>query len=121
MRRWVWLFWLVGLCAGAQAEVEVVRSRLARARAALSNPAVTDDERRALQSKLDAADKALDAYVKVLTQGDKRTAAVAPFVMSGGAILADDATGVGVADDPLLPVVVLGALIAHAATTPPAT
>lgn len=59
--------------------------------------------------------------MKVLTQGDKRTAAVTPFVMAGGAILADDATGVGVADDPLLPIILLGGLLAHAATPSPAT
>lgn len=120
MRWHVWALWLIGLSAVAQPEVGVVRTRLARARAGLSSSRLTEDERRTLQARLSAAEKALDAYVSVVTRGDKRAAATAPLYAAGGVVLADDVTGVGTADDPLLPIIALGVLVAHAATAPPA-
>jgi hypothetical protein len=121
MRWYGWVLWLIGLSAVAQPEVKAVRTRLTRARAGLSSPKLTEDERRTLESRLNAAERALDAYVRVVTRGDKRAAATAPLYAAGGAVLADDVTGVGAADDPLLPIIGLGVLLAHAATSPPAT
>ena len=121
MRRYAWLVWLLGLSAIAQSEVEVVRAKLARARQALSSPKLADDERRMLQSKVNAAEKAFDAYVSVVQRGDKRAMAVAPLYVAGGTLLADDVTVVGTADDSLLPIIALALVIAHAATPPPAT
>jgi hypothetical protein len=121
MKRFIWLLGLLGLSAIAQSEVETVRSRLARARQALSSPQLTDDERRMLESKVSAAEKAFEQYVSVVRRGDKRAAATAPLFVAGGTLLADDVTGVGAADDALLPIVGLALVIAHATTAPPAT
>jgi hypothetical protein len=103
---------------GSSDAVAVVRSKLASARRALKDKgkSLDDSERRSLDEALTQAENALKRYEELARRGNARKEAMAPLLIAGGGILADDATGVGVADDVLLPFIALGAVVAYVST-----
>jgi|GEM_PF-3188047 len=104
-------------------EVAAVRSKLAAARALLADQKadLSPVERAQLQASVTGAENALREYDKLAGQGQSRANAMGGLVVAGGGILADDATVVGVADDPLLIVVGIGLLVTWLVTQPKAT
>ena len=103
---------------GSTDAVAAVRSKLASARKALTDKgkSLDEQERRSLDEALTQAENALKRYEDLARRGNARKEAMAPLVIAGGGILADDATGVGVADDVLLPFIALGAVVAYVRT-----
>lgn len=100
-----------------------IESKLAAARKALADPSVplSDDEKSQLAAAIAQAQGRLDAYKSLQGQGSTRNAAMGTLAVGAGAVVADDATGVGVADDPLLILIGLAALAVLVATRPPAS
>lgn len=98
--------------------VAAVRSKLASARKALTDKgkSLDEQERRSLDEALTQAENALRHYEELARRGSARKEAMAPLLIAGGGLLADDATGVGVADDVLLPFIALGAVVAYVST-----
>jgi hypothetical protein len=69
-----------------------------------------DAETKQIQARLKDVDKAVEDVARVV-HDSSRSRATTPMALAAGALLADDATGIGVADDVLLPVIAL-ALVA---------
>lgn len=105
------------------ADIAAVRAKLGAARALLADKTapLEGDERKQLEAAVADAERALSAFDAVAGQGQRRAAVMAPLAVVGGGILGDDATGVGVADDPLLILVGIAALITMLATRPAAS
>lgn len=99
-----------------------VKAQLGRAKALVNDPAsgLTEEQRAELRTAIAQTEASVATYEQVSSQGQTRTAAMAPIALAGGGILADDATGVGVADDPLLILVGIAALAVLIATKPAA-
>lgn len=126
-----WPLFLCGLLlVGAHAhaagpsedELQEVQKQLARARAVLEHPDVLLEEvhARALSSGLEKTEAALQRYLELSNRGKKRTRLMVPLAAAGATLVADDVTGVGVANDFLLPVVGLGLLATQLLTQAPA-
>lgn len=117
-QRLLFLCGLLLLAARAHAvsptedELQEVQNQLSRARAILDHPDLLLEEvhSRALSSGLEKAETALQHYLELSKRGKARTRRMAPLAVAGTTLVADDVTGVGVADDFLLPVVGLGLL-----------
>ena len=92
-------------------------AREARANLAL----LPEEQRRVVAPVLARHERAIARYDELLAQGDTRRTVQAPMVVAGAYFVGNDATGVGVADDVLLPFVALGVLATHLATDPPAS
>ena len=103
-------------------ELNAVKTRLTQARLVLTSPdlPVEEDAHRSLVERLDKAEAALQRYSKLSAQGETRARLEAPLALAGVALLADDATGIGAADDPLLPFIGLGLLATRLLTEAPA-
>jgi hypothetical protein len=103
-------------------QVDEVQVRLAQARQALTSPDSLLDEgqRQSLGDSLRKADAALEHYMQLSKQGEKRARVAAPLSLAGVALVADDASGIGAADDLLLPFIGLGLLATHLLTEAPA-
>ena len=103
-------------------DVAKVRAKLQSARDALNRQGdkLNSADRQLLSSKLSEAEQALARFDELVARGKERAAATTPLVAAGGALVLDDATGVGTVDDVLLPFVGLGLLAAYLATKPPA-
>ena len=78
-------------------------------------------EQTILSQKLSNAEQAFERYVSLAEQGKARDAATLPLYAAGAVLVGDDASGVGVADDVLLPFVGIALLAAYVATLPPPT
>lgn len=104
-------------------DIAAVRAKLAAARGILAdkNTPLGETERKELETAVADAEAALRSYDELAGQGQARTAAMAPLALAGVGILADDATGVGVADDPLLILVGIGMLATLLLTRAPAS
>jgi hypothetical protein len=105
------------------ADIAAVRAKLAAARALLADKSapLDDNERKQLEATIVNAELALRSYDDLAGQGQSRTAMMAPLALAGGGIAADDVTGVGVADDPLLILVGIGMLATLLLTRAPAS
>jgi hypothetical protein len=105
-----------------QGNLAGVRAQLARARALADDPAsgLTEEQRSEIRAGVARTEKSVASYEEISTQGQARQAGMAPLALAGGGILADDATGVGVADDPLLILVGIAMLAVLIATSPKA-
>ena len=114
-----------GLQSGGPSAAEIAEARrhLTAAKAILAdkNAPLSDSERAVLQAAVQKAEAALASYMKLAQQGKNRNAAMGGFVIAGGGILADDATVVGVADDPLLILIGLGMVATMLLTKAPAS
>ncbi len=102
-------------------ELNEVRARLTRARQSLTSPdlPLEGDKHQSLRARLDEADAAFQRYLKLSKQGETRARLQAPLALAGVALVADDATGIGVADDPLLPLIGLGLVASQMLTQAP--
>lgn len=106
---------------GGPGDVAIVRRRLAAGRAILADKNANLDatERAQLEAAIASAEAALRSYEGLSAQGQTQTAMMGGLALAGGGIVADDATGVGVADDPLLIIVGLGMLATWLLTRSP--
>jgi hypothetical protein len=106
-----------------QQDINRAMSEIAKAKAIVNNPdaPLLDDERSNLKAKIASAEAKLSEYTELSNQGSTRQAVMAPLALAGGGVLADDATGVGVADDFLLPLIGIGMLVTYLATRSPAS
>jgi Domain of unknown function (DUF4157) len=104
-------------------DLAAVRAKLAAARSILAdkNAPLSDNERKELETAVASAEAALREYGGLADQGQTRVAAMGSLALAGGGILADDATVVGVADDPLLILVGIGMLATMLMTRAPAS
>ncbi len=100
-----------------------LRDKLAKARKGLTEHGSTleQEDRKSLDAALTKAERALSHYEQIVKRGDSRKSAMAPLLVAGGGLIADDATGVGVADDVLIPFVALGIIAVYIGTQSPAT
>ena len=72
-------------------------------------------------SQTSCHDRDVANYDRLMAQGQTRRAIMTPLVGAGAFVFANDSTGVGVADDVLLPFLALGAVASVLATQPPAS
>ncbi|WP_428267752.1 polymorphic toxin type 34 domain-containing protein [Haliangium sp.] len=82
----------------------------------LADSRVPSDRQRSLQRAIENTRNALSHYDDVRSRGQNRTFIIAPITTSAGAIVADDATVIGVADDVLLIPLALAAIATYAIT-----
>lgn len=75
------------------------------------NPDLEDEQRTLLESRLAEVDSALKRFEQAVAKEEEATHFAPPFVIAGTALVADDVTGVGAADDVLVPIVALAAVI----------
>jgi hypothetical protein len=87
-----------------------MRQNVATAERLLEDPTVPNDDKARIRRAIAAARGALSRYDELRSQGQTRTATLASIGGAAGLIVADDATVVGVADDPLLIVLGLAAI-----------
>ncbi|MCG8423119.1 MAG: DUF4157 domain-containing protein [Proteobacteria bacterium] len=106
-----------------QGDIGRVRAEIAKAKAILEDESVplTEQEREELAKTIHQAEADLRDYVDLANQGSTQKAGIGGLLAVGGAILADDATGVGVADDPLLILVGIGLAATWLFTRSPAS
>ena len=97
-----------------------IRQQLAQATAGLAhkNVALSPEERLLLQAAIARAEAALASYEELSSQGATRTSMMSGFGAAAAGVLCDDATGVGVADDPALIFIGLAALATLLVTQP---
>lgn len=107
--------------APTQGDVDAVLQRIQRAREALAKRGSTlnAQHQRSLLDKLGEVEKALGTYENLRRQGTSRQNATRPLYIAGAALLADDVTGIGTADDALVPFLGLGILGVYLVTHPP--
>src|SRR3954464_3825719 len=110
----VW-FALTGTPESLHARVDAMRAQLRQ------NRGLEEDERALLDAKLADVDSALTAFEAVAGRGEERKRQMKPVMVAGAGVLADAATGIGAADDPLLVVAALAAAIVHVQTQAPAS
>lgn len=96
----------------SQGDLETLRAQLHRASktARQACAELEQEDCRALQQGIRDAEGALKAYQKQAEREHVVLKRRAPLLLAGAAIIGDDVTGVGVADDPLLVVVAVAAL-----------
>jgi len=75
------------------------------------NGDLEDDQRALLEARLAEVDSALARFEQAIARNEEAARSVPPFVIAGTALLADDVTGIGAADDVLLPIVALAGLL----------
>lgn len=98
-------------------EAAAARVRLAEARKALDSQSASLDakQRELLHRQLRKAEAALHGYVRMHAEHheaqDPKRSAAAPLVAAGAIVLADDASGIGVVDDVLLPFIGIALLV----------
>lgn len=83
-------------------------------------PKVPAASQHALSNALLRARSALDSYDQLARQGSSRRQAHNALYVTGVALIADDASGVGIADNVLLPFVALGIVAVHLTQKAPA-
>ena len=93
-------------------DVKTLESQLATARRALERPNMGLEmaDRELLLEKLTATELVLQRYAKLARKKPADVASTAPLFAAGAVVIADDASGVGVVDDPLL--IVIGIALA---------
>lgn len=90
--------------------VRRMESALAATERLLKSDEVSDEEREALTESLHKARTALERYRVARAKKTARMNTLGAIGIAAGVIVADDATGVGVLDDPLLVVLALAAM-----------
>ena len=84
-------------------------------------PLLPPEKRAIIEPLLVIHEQAIRAYDRLMAKGQTRRAAYAPLLGAGAYVMADDVTGVGVADDVALPFLAIGAVVVAAATSAPAS
>lgn len=100
-------------------ELDVVREHLRLAREAL--PRVPDDKRTALERAVARAEQAVERYATLATKGETGQQMKGAIVVAGGFVFGNNTTGVGVADDVLLPFLAVAFIAVHMVATAPST
>lgn len=100
-------------------EIDMLRARLEAARAAL--PGAPAHRREELRRALERAEAALARYERLAAQGKRREHAQGVIYLAGATLVVNDATLAGVADDALLPFLLLGYVAVTLATPRPAS
>ncbi len=106
--------------ATEQAALQRIRQNITLAQTVLADATIPEEDKRAVRTALQQARTALQHYTDLQQSGGTRTAAMAPIGLAAAGIVADDATGIGVADDPLLIVLGLAAIAVLIFTNSPA-
>lgn len=104
-----------------QGDINALRARLVTARQALerAHDSSSEPEGNALRAKIVRAEEAVIAYERALQRSKIQHAGDSkPLYFAGIALVADDASGVGVADDFLIPVVLLAIWVQHLRNRP---
>lgn len=101
--------------------VSVMRSKLAAMRKVLTehHGELPEQQEQVLLTRLGDTERAFESYVRLVARGKAREEAKAPLYAAGGALIADDLSGAGAADDVLLPFVAAAVIMAHVKTLPP--
>lgn len=99
-------------------DVELLRWYIQRARRAL--PSLPPMQRDLLAAHVTRAEQALETLFEALGERSWCTKGKGYLYIAGAAVVADDATGVGAADDVLLPFIAFGAIALHMMTEAPA-
>ena len=94
-----------------------VYARDARVKLTLLGPA----DRAKIEPLLRAHERAIVRYDRLMARGQTRRSMMAPLLGTGAYVVLNDATGVGIADDVLLPFLALGAVAVTLATRPSAS
>jgi hypothetical protein len=94
---------------------------IAAAERLLRGGEISDEEREALFQSIQGARAALDRYRSARLDKAARAATLGSIGLAAAAIVADDATVVGVADDPLLIPLALAAMVAVIQSNAPST
>ncbi len=90
----------------ARGDLRTFKARLGRAEATLEK-----EDLAKIRTALEATEKALDAYARKLKERSSPDKSNSPLIAAAGMIVADDASGIGLADDVLLPVIALAVLV----------
>lgn len=85
------------------------------------NPKLEEEQRSHLEASIADIDKALAGLEEVARKGGERRKRLDSIFAAAAAVAADDVTGIGAADDVLLPILGLAALTAHLRTEAPAS
>ena len=106
-----------GLTVG---DVKESKRRLAQIQAMIDDPAspLLPDDRAQLRVRIAETRGQIRHYEDLATEGSTRASALGGMGVFAGGVVADDATGIGVADDILLPFIGLAMLATIAATRP---
>jgi hypothetical protein len=99
-----------------QGDLDAIRDRLQKARQAARS--LTAEHRDTVLEKIKTAEGALKNYERLQLHAERRKKTRDLLWMAGGVTLADDASGAGVADDVLLPIIALAAVAHHLLTQP---
>lgn len=111
----------IPMSADESAALARIRQDIRAAEGLLQDESVSDEDRERIRAAIESARGALSHYSELRSAGETRAYIMAPIGVASGAILADDATGVGVGDDPLLILCALAAIATYIATSAPAT
>jgi hypothetical protein len=104
--------------APTDADLAAIRGRLHAAQAALRD--LPPEERGRMSQALASAEVALARYEHLASQGAVRQRRTGQIYMAGSFVVANDATGVGAADDWVIPFLILGLIATHLTTEAPA-
>lgn len=96
--------------------IQLMRETVDQVRYLLDDPAIGESEKEALRAALSEARTALNHYVDLRSRGSTRAYVIAGIQMSSAGILADDASGVGLANDVLLLPLGLAAIATYVIT-----
>lgn len=104
-----------------RSDVLGARQRLAQIRVLAEDPDsfLAQEDRLHLLTLLASANRELARYEDLAGEGSTRTSALSAMGVFAGGLVADDATGVGVGDDVLLPFVGLAAIVTIIVSRPP--
>jgi hypothetical protein len=98
---------------------ERIRYWVDAAETLLDDPNTPDESKERLREAIANTRATLSAYNNLRNRGAQRAMIIAPIQTSAGAIVADDATGVGMANDILLIPVALAAIATYLVTDAP--
>ena len=104
--------------APTDADLAAIWGRLHAAQAAL--PDLPPEERERMRQALARAEVALARYEHLAAQGAVRQRRTGQIYMAGSFVVANDASGIGAADDWVIPFLILGLIATHLTTEAPA-
>lgn len=100
------------------ADLAEIRGRIQAAEAAISE--LSPQDRTSMRQAITRAKSALERYERLASQGATRQRRAGQIYVAGAVVVADDVSGLGAADDVLLPFLALGLIATHLVTEAPA-
>lgn len=107
-----------GAVVPTAADLAEIRGRIQAAEAAVSD--LPPQDRAPMRQAISRAKSTLQDYERLAAKGATRQRRVGQIYVAGAVIVADDVSGLGAADDVLLPFLALGLLATHLITEAPA-